>query len=132
MIDRAFCKKSCKRYCAQIGEPYGIFTKGVYSDFSWTCEGAGKVTWDMTPPLNCPFFLEQVLLTDGSVYCDNVQGSVKAGGSVNCCHVGGNVNAGGSVRGNNVGGNVVAGGSVSCGKTGCGNIVSDVSGGSQS
>lgn len=49
---------------------------------------------------------------DGSVECDDVQGTVQAGGSVRCDNVGGTVQAGGSVHCDNIGGSVMAGGSV--------------------
>ena len=49
---------------------------------------------------------------DGSVTCQNVDGSIDAGGSVTCGDVVGDIDAGGSVRCGNVKGNVDAGGSI--------------------
>ena len=55
------------------------------------------------------------LEADGSVTCDDVQGTVQAGGSVTCDNVGGTVQAGGSVTCDNVAGSIMAGGSVNHG-----------------
>ena len=55
------------------------------------------------------------LRADGSIHCENVEGSVNAGGSVHANNVTGNANAGGSVTCGDVGGNASAGGSVKCG-----------------
>lgn len=52
------------------------------------------------------------LEADGSVTCDNVNGTAQAGGSIKCGDVGGNVQAGGSVKCGEVSGSVMAGGSV--------------------
>ena len=52
------------------------------------------------------------LVTDASVTCQNVTGTVQAGGSVECGDVGGTVQAGGSVECKNVRGSIMAGGSV--------------------
>lgn len=54
----------------------------------------------------------------GSVTCENVGGSVKAGGSVKCASVDGNVSSGGSATCADVKGSVSAGGSLRCGKIG--------------
>lgn len=55
------------------------------------------------------------LRADGSIHCENVEGSVNAGGSVHANDVNGNASAGGSVTCGDVGGNASAGGSVKCG-----------------
>ena len=54
------------------------------------------------------------IVSQCSVSCDSVEGSVQAGGDVNCDDVGGDVHAGGDVNCDCADGNVKAGGDVNC------------------
>lgn len=64
----------------------------------------------------------EIIKTEGSVECENVEGNIIAKGSVNCGNVKGNVSSNSSVSCDNVGGNVTALNSVDCD-----NIEGDVS-----